>query len=78
MPLDPEITHLYTNAREAYEAARGAGHEPEDPAVLDARENYRANPAAYILDLEVNGMSVPQDLLDEMTALDEDGADPAI
>jgi hypothetical protein len=71
MPLDPEITHLYTNAREAYEAARAAAHQPDDPAVLDARENYRANLAAYILDLEVNGFSVAQDLLDEMTVLDE-------
>lgn len=71
MPLDPEITHLYSNARAAYEAARSGDHQPEDPAVLDARENYRANLAAYILDLEVNGFSVPQELLDEMTVLDE-------
>jgi hypothetical protein len=71
MPLDTEIVQLYADAKQAYEKARGDGHRLDDPSVLEAREAYRANLAAYILDLEVNGMSVPSDLTDEITLIDE-------
>jgi hypothetical protein len=69
MALDPEIVELYAKAREAYEAARGDGSRPEDPAMLEARETLRANLSAYILDLEVNGISVPDELIAEMAQL---------
>jgi hypothetical protein len=71
MPLDTEIVQLYADSKQAYEEACGDGHRPDDPSVLDARETYRANLAAYILDLEVNGMSVPANLTDEIAILDE-------
>jgi hypothetical protein len=69
MAQDPEIVHNYVTAHEAYLAATGDSHDPDDPAVIDARESYRANLAAYILDLETNGMSVPATLTDAMAAL---------
>jgi hypothetical protein len=69
MALDPEIVELYAKAREAYEAASGDGSRSDDPAMLEARETLRANLSAYILDLEVNGISVPDELIDEMAQL---------
>jgi hypothetical protein len=69
MALDPEIVELYAKAREAYEAACGDGSHSGDPAVLEARETLRANLSAYILDLEVNGISVPEELTAEMAQL---------
>ena len=71
MPLDTDIVQLYVDSHQAYLAASSNSKGPDDPAVIDARENYRANLAAYILDLEVNGMSVPQELLTDIAALDE-------
>jgi hypothetical protein len=60
MALDPEIVEQYATAKQSYEAAAGD---------LDAREDYRAKLAAYILDLDVNGMSIPQELKDAEQAL---------
>jgi hypothetical protein len=37
--------------------------------MLEARETLRANLSAYILDLEVNGISVPDELIAEMAQL---------
>jgi hypothetical protein len=73
MPLDPEIVELYANAKEAYAAANSGDVHVDDPVRLETRERYRESLAAYILDLETNGMSVGQDLKDEMDRLDQDG-----
>jgi hypothetical protein len=70
MAQDPEIVHLYANAKEAYEAATSGDAGPDDPVALEARERFRESLAAYILDLEVNGMSVPHGLTDEMARLE--------
>jgi len=71
MALDPEIVEAYVKAHDAYAAASSDGAQPDDPAVADSREKLRAHLAAYILDLEVNGMSVPLELTDEMARLDQ-------
>jgi hypothetical protein len=71
MALDPEIVEAYVTAHDAYTAAGADGAQHDDPAVAAARENLRAHLAAYILDLEVNGMSVPLELTDEMASLDQ-------
>jgi hypothetical protein len=67
MALDPEIVQLYADAKEAYEAVKGG----DESTALDAREHLRAQLAAYILDLETNGISVPAELEAEMSALDQ-------
>jgi hypothetical protein len=72
MALDPEIVQQYVHAHEAYTAACSEYGRDDDPVVLETRERLRANLASYILDLEVNGMSVPSELTDQMAALGED------
>jgi hypothetical protein len=71
MALDPEIVQLYVDAKDSYDAAASGDVQPGDPAVLEAGERLRESLAAYILDLEINGMSVPGELTDEMAKLDD-------
>ena len=75
MALDPEVSELYANARLAYDDLRSR-EDANSPAVLEAQEEYREALAAYVLDLEVNGMTVPEDLLAVLAGFGE-STDPA-
>ncbi len=75
MALDPEVSEQYANAKLAYDDLRSR-EDADSPAVLEAQEEYREALAAYVLDLEVNGMSVPPDLLAVLAGFGE-ATDPA-
>jgi hypothetical protein len=69
---DPDLARRYSEAHQAYDAAASAASQPTDPALIEAREEYREALAAYVLDLEVNGISVPVGLGDELAKLTDD------
>jgi hypothetical protein len=74
--LDPDLARRYNSAHQAYAAARSDGSTPNDPAVIEAKEDYREALAAYVLDLEVNGISVPPGLSDELGQLTTEAGEP--
>jgi hypothetical protein len=74
--LDPDLVRRYNDAHQAYDVAVSAASQRNDPAVIEAREEYREALAAYVLDLEVNGISVPPGLNDELANLTDSAGDP--
>jgi hypothetical protein len=76
MAIDPDIVHRYFEARQQLDQAASTGLPPGDPVLLEAQERLREALAEYLLDLEVNGMSVPADLRDELDSLSEAPAPP--
>jgi hypothetical protein len=73
MPIDPDLVHRYAEAREAYDTT-SRDHSANDPVVLEARQELHDALAAYVLDLQINGMSVPDGLEDELADM---GGPPA-
>jgi hypothetical protein len=73
MALDPDLVHRYAEARQAYDTA-SRDKPADDPAVLEARQEFHDALAEYVLDLQINGMSVPDGLEDELAAM---GGPPA-
>jgi hypothetical protein len=76
MAQDPDLVRRYSEAHQAYSAAVSKAPRPDDPALIEAREEYRVTLAAYVLDLEVNGMSVPVGLAEELAQLTKDAGTP--
>jgi hypothetical protein len=73
---DPDLARRYSEAHQAYDAAVSAASRPNDPGLIEARERYREALAAYVIDLEVNGISVPFGLNDELANLTDDAGAP--
>jgi hypothetical protein len=73
--LDPELVERYAEAKRALDAARTGGTAADSPELLEAQEDCREALAAYLMDLQVNGFSVPADLQSELDDLDETGQD---
>ncbi|HTR71231.1 MAG TPA: hypothetical protein VMH41_13530 [Mycobacteriales bacterium] len=78
MAIDPDIVNRYSQARHTRDqAAAAAPDSATDPAFLEAQEDFREALSAYLLDLEINGMSVPADLQSELDALTDVSEPPA-
>jgi hypothetical protein len=71
--LDPDLVERYAQAKRALDEARAGGSAPERPELLEAQEECREALAAYLVDLQVNGLSVPADLEAEFNELDAIG-----
>jgi hypothetical protein len=71
MALDPDIVHRYSEASQKFEAVVRTAASPTDPAYLEAQDELREAMSTYILDLEVNGMSVPEGLEAQLDSLSQ-------
>jgi hypothetical protein len=69
MALDPDIVHRYSEASQKFDAVARTAASPADPAYLEAQDDLREAMSTYVLDLEVNGMSVPEDLQAQLDSL---------
>lgn len=77
MAVDPDIVHRYSTASQKFDAVVRTAASPTDPAYLEAQEDLREALSAYILDLEVNGMSVPDDLQGQLDSLSQPTEPPS-
>jgi hypothetical protein len=78
MAIDPDIVHRYSVASQKFDAAVQTAASPTDPGYLEAQEDLREAMSAYILDLQVNGMSVPEDLQSKLDSLSESTEPPPL
>jgi hypothetical protein len=76
MAIDPDIVHRYSEASQRFDGVARTAATSTDPAYLEAQEDLREALSAYILDLEVNGMSVPEDLQAKLDSLSQASEPP--